>query len=106
MNIDDDFEENLEKEPEDNTDDSKNIIASRIRIWAIVDLICGIICAFWFSGYYIKDTYYGSTAKWEFLHDKTTFFIWIILGILSWLALSGFAEIIQILHDIRRNQKK
>ncbi len=85
---------------------SKNKIALMIKGFGMFELICGAICAFWFSGYYERTSRYGVSIKWEPLHNPSVFFTWILAAFISWLVLTGFAEIIQILHDIRENQNK
>lgn len=97
MNIDDDFKEKTNALKNQiiskNQSDSKiNPVALLIILVPVLPLILFIIGA--------------SMSKHQRSSDFFVFLEWFIGVIVFWVILMGFAEIIQILHDIRRNQKK
>ena len=84
----------------------KNKVASMLRTFSVIELICCVIISFVASGYYAVPLAFSSGYRtdWEFLHNPSVFGTWFGAGLSSWLILTAFAEIIQILHDIRNKQ--
>jgi hypothetical protein len=81
----------------------QNKMARILRGFAVVELIAAIIVGIVSSIY--EDRWLDSRGNWrtstEF--DVGNLFSWIIIGVVVCILLYAFAEIIEILHDIRKN---
>ncbi len=75
-------------------DDCKNKIAETIRMIAFAELMLSLI-----GGIILSTVNFGGRTIFSF----QTFAICLISGTITCAVLVGFAEIIQILHDIRKN---
>ncbi len=75
-------------------DENKNKISETIRIIAFAELMISLI-----GGLILSTINFGGQTIFSF----STFAICLISGTITCALLAGFAEIIQILHDIRKN---
>lgn len=80
-----------------------NKVSKGLKIFGIVELICSIICAFLYSGFFING--FGN-LKWRFFIYPDKFVYWISIGIGCWIFFIIVAEIIQLLEDIKNKDKK
>lgn len=94
-------EEQDENKHENNTVNySKNQIAEFIKIIAILQVIGGLIIGYQL-GSYTTGTYFIQTKL-----NGGIMFMWFVVGVISAVLTLGFAEVIQILHEIRLNTSK
>ena len=78
-------------------------MADALRVFSVIELFGVIILAIITSQYQRPCRWTGRMVD---AFDGVNFFTWLVIGIVVFIFINAFAEIIQILHDIRNNTGK